>query len=193
MPGVTSLLCPKDECQRSVNNFWHCVVENPRAVQRHCYIIVILAAILGKNAWDIIATLSYESVSMEPEPLLTFHVRKCKGCAATLTDSRTNSHLSWQQWLRQHRYYDVHLSINGVSMERQWSINWVSTIFCHAACTIQELCIDMHPKSTYRLPLWGKMLVTIPLPPPENKCQQSGNKLCGAEYASQQRDASHLS
>jgi len=56
---MISLTHSKNECQRSVNNFSSCMLHNSRAVQRHTPIIIILAAFIGKNASDDIATTSY--------------------------------------------------------------------------------------------------------------------------------------
>jgi hypothetical protein len=44
--------------KRSVNDFWPCIMENPRAVQPHDAIITLLSAILGKTGYDNIATMS---------------------------------------------------------------------------------------------------------------------------------------
>jgi hypothetical protein len=58
MVATTSLLCPKNVRQRSVNNFWRCMMENPRAVRRHDATITLSAAFLGKNGCYYIATMS---------------------------------------------------------------------------------------------------------------------------------------
>jgi len=55
-----SVLCLGIECQRSVNDFWSCIFDCPSAVQRHWPIIIVLAAVMGKNACDDIATASKE-------------------------------------------------------------------------------------------------------------------------------------
>jgi hypothetical protein len=48
----------KNELQQSVNNFWSYMLDNNWAVQQHLAIIIILAALMGKNATDDIATTS---------------------------------------------------------------------------------------------------------------------------------------
>jgi hypothetical protein len=59
MVATTTPLCPKNECQRSVNNFWHCILEKARVVRQHWPIIELLAAFLGKNTSDKIVTMSH--------------------------------------------------------------------------------------------------------------------------------------
>ena len=46
------------ECQRSVNNFQSCIMDNPSAVQLHQPFIKLLATFMGKNASNDIATTS---------------------------------------------------------------------------------------------------------------------------------------
>jgi len=123
MLGASSLLCPKNEGQWSINNFWGCILENRRAWQRQYSIIVILAAFLGNNAWDNITTMFQQWASMECQQLLALDIQQSKGCAATLTHNRTTGHLASQKCLRQHRNYVLNLGVGGVPMERQQSLN----------------------------------------------------------------------
>jgi len=58
MVATTLLLCPENERQRSINNFWPCILEKARVVRRHWHIIELSAAILGNNACSKIVTLS---------------------------------------------------------------------------------------------------------------------------------------
>ena len=58
MLTTTSLLCRKNERQRRVNDFWPCIIENARAVRQRLPIIELLAACLGENGCDNIATMS---------------------------------------------------------------------------------------------------------------------------------------
>jgi hypothetical protein len=48
----------KNELQQSVNNFWSYMLDNNWAVQQHLAIIIILAALTGKNATDENTTTS---------------------------------------------------------------------------------------------------------------------------------------
>jgi len=59
MVATTSLLYPKNERPRSVNDFWHCILEKTRVVRRHWPIIELSAAFLGKNTSDNIITMSH--------------------------------------------------------------------------------------------------------------------------------------
>jgi hypothetical protein len=58
MVVITMLLWAKNEPQRSVNDLWPCILENPRVVQRDLPIIKPSADILGKNHCDNIAAMS---------------------------------------------------------------------------------------------------------------------------------------
>jgi len=58
MAETTLLLSPKNERQRSVNDLWPCIMENPRALRRHDAISTLSAAFVGKNGCDYIATMS---------------------------------------------------------------------------------------------------------------------------------------
>jgi len=49
---------PNNERQQRVNDFWSCILDNLRAVQRHTPILKILATFIGKNASDNITTTS---------------------------------------------------------------------------------------------------------------------------------------
>jgi len=51
--ATTSLVCPKNERQRSVNDCWPCISDNPRAQRRYQHIIELSAVFLGKNAIDV--------------------------------------------------------------------------------------------------------------------------------------------
>jgi len=85
---------PKSEHQLSTNEFWPCVLENPRAVQRHRHIIELSAVVLGKHSCDNIKIMSSRCTSMERQYLLPLHLGYYKGCQAKLTDNRTiGSHL----------------------------------------------------------------------------------------------------
>jgi len=59
MVATISLLCPKNELQWSINDFWHCIMEMARVVQWHWPIIELSAAFLGKNCCVKIVTMSH--------------------------------------------------------------------------------------------------------------------------------------
>ena len=63
--ATISLPPPKDEPQQSVNDFWFCISDNSRTVQRHTPIITIMAAFIDQHASHDIATTSWKWVSME--------------------------------------------------------------------------------------------------------------------------------
>ena len=52
------LLSLENERQRSVNNYCLCILDNQTAVRQHEAIIEVLAAVMGKNGRDNIATTS---------------------------------------------------------------------------------------------------------------------------------------
>jgi hypothetical protein len=53
---------------------------------------------------------------MESERLLALQHGKCNGCMATLNYDRTINLISAWKWVRQHRYYVLKMSVNGLSM-----------------------------------------------------------------------------
>jgi hypothetical protein len=55
-PATISLPPPKHERQWSINDFLSYMLDNSRAVQRYTPIIIILAAYMGKNVGEAIAT-----------------------------------------------------------------------------------------------------------------------------------------
>jgi len=65
MAATISLPPPQNECQRSVNHFWCCIMDTPSTVHRHLPISNVSAAFMGKNASDYIATTSKKYASME--------------------------------------------------------------------------------------------------------------------------------
>ena len=58
MLSTTSSLCPKNERQQTVNNFRPSILENQGAMQPQWSTIVLLAAFLGKYAYEKIVTMS---------------------------------------------------------------------------------------------------------------------------------------
>jgi hypothetical protein len=55
--ATTSLLCPKNEHQQSVKDFWLSIIANASTVPRHEAITKLLAAFIGENNRDIIANM----------------------------------------------------------------------------------------------------------------------------------------
>jgi len=58
MLSTTSSVCPENERQRSVNDFRPSILENQRAMRPQRSTIELLAAFLGKYAYDKILTMS---------------------------------------------------------------------------------------------------------------------------------------
>jgi len=63
------------------------------------------------------------------------------------------------------------------------SFNGASTIFGVASWKIKGLRKGINPGSTYRLPLWAKMLLTILRPPPTIERPPSINNFCGGSVS----------
>jgi len=61
---------PRNERQRSVNDFWSWILDNLRALERRYPIINFSAACTGKNASDDIASVSYNWAPTERWQLL---------------------------------------------------------------------------------------------------------------------------
>jgi hypothetical protein len=59
MVPTTSQLCPKNECQRSVNDFWPQSLAKAWVVWRHWLLIDLSASVLGKNASVNLTTVSH--------------------------------------------------------------------------------------------------------------------------------------
>jgi len=109
----TFLLCPKNERQQSVNDSWPYIREIAQAAQ-WCYpIIVVLAAFLGKNSCNDIATLSSKWASMVCQWLLGLYQWESEGFPATLSHDQSIGCLSRQNWLRRHRYFLLEMSLTG--------------------------------------------------------------------------------
>jgi hypothetical protein len=91
---------PKNEHQRSVNEFWHCVMKYPVG----CAVIV--------RQW-----------------FLSLHLGNCMGCAATLRHNRAIGRLSRQNLLQQHRYYVLKMRVNGPSTTLGL-VSWKILVLC---------------------------------------------------------------
>jgi hypothetical protein len=73
MVVATFLLCLKNECQQSVNEWWPCILEYAWAVRRRYSIIGLLAAFVGKNSDNNITTMSEKWASMERQRIFALH------------------------------------------------------------------------------------------------------------------------
>jgi len=95
------------------------------------------------------------------------------GFAATFIHIWTIACLSIQQWLPQHRYYVLRMSVN-----------WGSTTSGLGPSKMQGLCGDIKPLSNYRPPFSAKMVATTSSLCPRNEHQQSVNNFrrCILEY-----------
>jgi len=85
---------------------------------------------------------------------------------ATLSHNLIFRFLPRQKWLRQHRYYVLKISLNGVS-----------TTFRHASSKIRGQCGNINTESNYRPCFWANILLTTSLLCPKNKHQRSVNNL----------------
>jgi len=94
MLAKTSSPCPKNDCQRRVNNFRPCVLEYKTGMRLLLSIIELSAAFLGKNAVDNLVTMPYKWASPQSLRLLAMYLGKCNGCGATLGHNRTIGRLS---------------------------------------------------------------------------------------------------
>jgi hypothetical protein len=56
-PTTISLPPPKNQHQQSINDYLSCIMDNSRAEQRHIPIIIMVAAFLGNNGREDIATI----------------------------------------------------------------------------------------------------------------------------------------
>ena len=80
------------------------------------------------------------------------------------THNQLISCLCWQKCQVQYCYHILKMSVNGAS-----------TISGLASWTFKALCIAVEPQSMHQPPLWAKILLTIPLPPPKIDRQRRVN------------------
>ena len=78
MLSTTSSLCPKNESQRSVNDFRPSILQNRGAMWPQRSTIVLLAAFLGKYTYDKIGTMSHNERAQSVNDL-------CSGILDNLT------------------------------------------------------------------------------------------------------------
>jgi hypothetical protein len=111
-----SLPLPKNECQRSINQFWHCVIKYPVGCAGTVSHNRTIGPLSTEQWWwehfYYVLQMSVDRASM------TFGVAswKCMGCAVTISDNRAIGCLSRQKLLQHQHYYVLKISVNGVSM-----------------------------------------------------------------------------
>ena len=62
--------------QRSINDFWSCILDNQRAVQQHSPITNVLATFIGKKVSKDCVTLTWNSMSTEHQRSI-YHIWSC--------------------------------------------------------------------------------------------------------------------
>ena len=134
MLSTPSYLCPKNERQRSVNEFRPSNFVNVGAVRRPWCIIDLSAAFLGNNTFHNIVTVPKEWASTERQRFQALHLWISRGCETTLIYDWTIGRVSGQQCLRRLRHYALKMSVNGAS-----------TILCLASWNNKGLCDYLDP------------------------------------------------
>jgi hypothetical protein len=122
------IIYPKNDCQRSINDFWLWIFQIPMPAGRHQANIILSVVFWGENSCSNIVILSSKWMSTECEQFLSLHLPKGNGCAAILTYNRTISHLCRQKKLLQHRYYVLKMCVNGAAMTfgiASWRMQWL--------------------------------------------------------------------
>jgi len=130
MLAVTSLLSPKNAHYRSSNNFWFCIIDYPKAVQQQYTIMHLLAAFLGRNASDSIATMSKTFFSTKCLHILVLNLGFFNCGAKTLTHNWSFVCLYGQKHKWQYCYHLLNMSVNRVS-----------TVFVGSVWATQQLTV----------------------------------------------------
>jgi len=85
---MISLPPPKIERQRSINDFWFCILDNLRATEQCQPIIYSSVAFMGTNPTDDIASTSSQCASKEHELFLAWYLGKSKGYGMAVTHNQ---------------------------------------------------------------------------------------------------------
>ena len=115
MLAKTSQLSPKNERQWSVNNFWSCILHNPRAVQQSLSIMKVLDTCIGKNAKHEISTTFEKWASTESQQFLVLHLAYWKGCVSALIRNWSIGCLYRQKCYWHYRYCLLNINVNRTS------------------------------------------------------------------------------
>jgi hypothetical protein len=87
-----SLSHPKNEHQPSLNDFGHCIIKHPAGCAvTACHNQTIGRLSIEQQWWQhfyYVVQMSFNRASTECQQLLTLHLGKCMGCAATLPRNR---------------------------------------------------------------------------------------------------------
>jgi len=163
-----SLLPLKNVHQDCINHSCSCIANDRTVVRQHSAIIDVLAAFMGKNDTDTIATTCWKWASMGCQRFLAFHLGESMGNATESTQNQHIGHLYGQKYYKRYRYHLL-----------TFSIPRLSTIHGLASWIVWGLWNGINPQSTYRLRIWATMLRTISRLPPTIECPWSVNNLCG--------------
>ena len=119
-----SLPHPKNDRQRSVNDFWHCVMTYPVGCAVTVHHNLTIGRLSIEQWWRQHFYYVLKWASTERQRFLALHLGNWMGCAATLRHNRAIGRLSRQNLLQQHHYYVLKMSVNGASRERQrlWAL-----------------------------------------------------------------------
>ena len=136
---------PENEHQRSVSNFWSCILNNLWAMDRSCPIFNLSAAIMRQNASDDISTASWKWASTDRLWFFVLHCRQSKGFGTSLSHIQLISCLCgdkcyWRHCVRllqfsAHRPSTIFVGVQ--SATQQWTALCCSWIESHAV----SLCI----------------------------------------------------
>jgi len=122
-----------EQCERDrrINDLLSYIFGNQRAALSHPSTVNGLVGIIAKNASDMLVAPSWTWESMERQWCSALHCRQSKGCATTLTHTRTIWIYWMQESLRRHCYDVPKISINGAPTECQLSADNFQTCNFH--------------------------------------------------------------
>jgi len=166
-PVTASLLSPKPERQRSVNDFCSCILDNHTAVRCHSAIIEVLAALKSNNAIDNIAMTFCNCTSTECQCFQVLRYGWCRPNATMSTENGSIGRRCEQKCNGWSFYYLLKMSVNEAS-----------TILGVVSCIVWGQWNGINQQTTNRLELWAMKLVTISCPPPTIERPQSVNTFC---------------
>jgi len=120
MVATTSPLYAKNVRKQPINEFWPCILENPRAVRQQWHLIDLKAIFLGKNPFNDSITMLQKWLPMEDWWFQAFHLGLSRGSVTTMIHDRITGRISRQIFLQQHCNHVPKLA----SQVRQWFLCW---------------------------------------------------------------------
>jgi len=130
-----SIITASTECQQSVNDFGHCILNNPSTLLWHIPRINVLAAIMSKRDRNMVTAPVWKWASTECPRFCVLHLVHINGCAKAFNHNRSIGSL-YRQY-RVCRYCDT---TKRASTEHQQSVKRASTQHHHSVNRVSTEC-----------------------------------------------------